>query len=158
MRLLTVSMFATFVVVPLTLGVVVYIGWRSTTLLVFGWMEIVGIPVDIWRSTVTLPPLILYSFPDGCWVFAGTSWMFLIWKRLNSWVAVFVLLGTGSEVGQGVGIIPGTFEWNDLTSYIAGFTISCIGHHYAKMYTLNDRLANHVDTRGRERRQRKRRT
>ena len=131
--------FASLVVLPIVLGTVVYVGWRPTNLLVFDWMAIFGIPEKVFRPTLSLPETLLYSFPDGCWVFAGTSWMLMIWRRIHPWIFVFVLLGVGSEFGPRIGLVPGTFEWNDIAFYIGGFTLSCIGYKYEKTLFFDNR-------------------
>lgn len=135
--------FAALVVLPIALGTAVYVGWRSPSLLVFDWMAFFGIPETAFRPVANLPLPLLYSFPDGCWVFAGTSWMLLIWRRVHPWVFVFVVLGVGGEVGQCVGIVPGTFDWNDIACYVGGFLLSCMGCGYAKTLCVDNRSVGH---------------
>lgn len=137
------STFAALVVLPIALGSAVYIGWRSTTLFVFDWMSLFGIPDEVFRPAVNLPRTVLYSFPDACWVFAGTCWMLLIWRRIHPWVFVFAVLGIGGEVGQGIGLVPGTFEWNDIEFYVGGFIFACIGYKYAKTLFIGNCSIDH---------------
>ena len=139
-------MFCAFVFLPLTLGAAIYVGWRTTSLLVFDWMAICGIPADVFRPTVDLPQTILYSLPDGRWVFAGTSWMLLIWRRLHAWVFVFAALAIGGELGQAFRVVPGTFEWNDITFYVGGFILAMIGHKYAQTLFIHNRFVVHGRT------------
>ena len=96
------------VALPLLAGGMVYIGWRPTnTIVLFDWMRHWGVPADIFRPSFDLPSVILYSFPDGCWVFAGTSWMLIVWQRLHPWVFAFLVLGVGSEFAQRSGLFAG---------------------------------------------------
>ena len=139
-------MFGTFVVLPIAIGTAIYLGWRSTTLLVFHWMAICGIPDDVFRPHINLPQPLLYSLPDGCWAFAGTSWMLLIWRRLHPWVFVFVVLGAGGELGQALSLVPGAFEWNDIGFYIGGFAFALIGYTYAQTLFINNRPLGHGGT------------
>jgi len=137
------SSFAALVVLPVALGTTVYVGWRSTSLLVFDWMAFFGIPNNVFRPAANLPQTLLYSFPDGCWVFAGTSWMLLIWRRIHPWVSVFAVLAIGGEVGQRFGLVPGTFEWNDIAFYVGGFISACIGYKYEKALFVDNRAIGH---------------
>ena len=136
------AVFAVFVLLPISAGTLVYVGWRPTSLLVFDWMEVMGIPRDVFRPAVNPPGPILYSFGDGAWVFAGTSWMLLIWQRLHPWVFVFFVLGLGGEVGQALGLVPGTFDWGDVASYIAAFVLACMGVRYAQTFVFDNRVAD----------------
>ena len=131
-------MFSLFVILPIGVGTGIYVGWRSTSLLVFGWMATCGVPQDFFRQTANLPHPLLYSLPDGCWVFAGTSCMLMIWRRLHAWVFVFVALAICTEFGQAVQVIPGTFEWNDITFYVSGFFLPMIGYKYAKTRPIHN--------------------
>tara|TARA_R110002096_G_scaffold13704_1_gene48174 strand:+ start:606 stop:1091 length:486 start_codon:yes stop_codon:yes gene_type:complete len=136
-------MAVVFIVVPIASGAIVYVGWRSTDLLVFDWLAWLGIPEDVFRPDIQLPRWLLYSFPDGCWVFAGTSWMLLIWRRLHAWVYIFAVLGIGGEIGQGLGYVPGTFDWNDISFYVGGFLLSYLGYEYAKTRFIDGRFTGH---------------
>jgi len=146
MKLHNISMFGAFVILPIALGTVIYVGWRTTSLLVFDWMAICGIPADVFRPAANLPQPLLYSLPDGCWVFAGTSWMLIIWRRLHAWVFIFAALAIGGEFGQAVQIVPGTFEWNDITFYTGGFILALIGHKYAQTLFIYNRPIGHGRT------------
>jgi hypothetical protein len=147
MKRQNISMFGAFVILPIAFGTAIYVGWRTTSLLVFDWMAICGIPVDVFRPHTNIPQVLLYSLPDGCWVFAGTSWMLIIWRRLHAWVFIFAGLAIGGEFGQAFQIVPGTFEWNDITFYTGGFILALIGHEYAQTLFVYHRLASHGRTR-----------
>jgi len=139
----TVPIFTVFVLLPLAVGVAIYVGWRSTTLLVFDWMAALGVPAHPFRATADLPQPLLYSLPDGCWAFAGTSWMLLIWRRLHPWVFVFVVLGVGSEFGQALGLVPGTFGWNDVAFYVAGSILAYTGYYCVQTLSVGNRSVDH---------------
>jgi hypothetical protein len=138
--------FGAFVLLPLAVGAAIYVGWRTTSLLVFDWMAICGISRDVFRPTVGLPETLLYSLPDGCWVFAGTSWMLIIWRRLHLWVFVFLTLAIGGEFGQALRLVPGTFEWNDIGFYLGGFLLALIGHAHAQTLLIDNRALAHGRT------------
>ena len=146
MNLRSIFMFGAFVVLPIAIGTAIYVGWRTTTLLVFHWIATSGIPADVFRSNMTFAQPLLYSLPDGCWVFAGTSWMLLIWGRLHPWVFALVVLGVGGELGQALRLVPGTFEWNDIAFYIGSFILAFIGYNYAQTLFISNRPVGHGRT------------
>ena len=112
------------VVLPTALGTIVYVGWRSTDLLVFQWIEYFGLNAMVLRPNVVLPDWLLFSFPDGCWVYATTSWMLLIWGRLNQWTWVVVILAVCAEFGQLLGLVRGTYQSLDVLFYLGGFILA----------------------------------
>lgn len=136
--MLTATRFLIHVVLPTALGTCVYIGWRSTDLLVFRWMEFCGLNYLVLRSTMTLPDWLLYSFPDGCWVYATTSWILIIWKRFNFWTYLAVVLAVGAECGQHVGIVQGTYQTLDIVFYIAGFILAGMFNEKTPLVSTGD--------------------
>jgi len=143
MKCRNVLMFSAFVLLPIAIGIAIYVGWRTTSLLIFNWMAFLGIPHDVFRPAVNLPPTILYSLPDGCWVLAGTSWMLLIWQRFHPWIFVFAALAIGGEFGQAVHLVPGTFEWTDIAFYLGGFVLASVGYKHAQTLFINRRTVGH---------------
>ncbi|MFN9411856.1 MAG: hypothetical protein ACK57V_05675 [Pirellula sp.] len=140
---LTIYRFCLLVILPIAVGSLIYVGWRTTSLWVFHWLAFCGIPSNVFRPSAGLPSVVLYSLPDGCWVIAGTSWMLMIWKRLHPWVFTFVALAIGGEFGQAAGIVPGTFEWNDVSFYTFGFILALIGYRYAETPMVDNSLTHH---------------
>ena len=125
--------FAIHVVMPIAIGAMIYVLFRTTTLLVFDWLETVRLlqPSLHLRqacSEIRLPDWLLYSLPDGLWVYALTSWMILIWDRKPPlpWLLVGIALGLGGELGQLMGIVPGTYQNLDMIFYTAGFLAACL--------------------------------
>ena len=116
--------FVIHVLLPTALGAGIYLGWRSNDLLVFRWIDAVGLSDWIYRPQGTLPEVVLYSLPDGCWVYATTSWMLIIWGRVVAWVYVGLILAVGAEVGQWAGFVPGTYDSLDMLFYIGGFALA----------------------------------
>ena len=137
MKLGNLVMFGVFVILPIIVGVAIYVGWRATSLAVFDWMAVCCIPTDVFRPAIGLPQSLLYSLPDACWVFAGTSWMHLIWHRMHPWVFIFLILAIGAEVGQALCIVPGVFDWIDIVFYIGGFLLALSGYTHAQTLLVN---------------------
>lgn len=125
------AFFLIQVVLPIAVGACIYVGWRSTDLLVFRWLEAVGADGLIVRPDVPLPFWVLYALPDGCWVYAYTSWMLLIWGRMVPWVYSGVVLALGAELGQLVGLVPGTYDNLDMVFYVGAFILAGVAHAQA---------------------------
>lgn len=130
--------FIIHVVLPTVIGSFIYIGWRSTDLLAFRWLELLGLSSIVFRPELSLPDWVLFSLPDGCWAYATTSWMLLIWKRLTYWAWLVPVLAIGSELGQMFGVVPGTYQTLDVIFYAGAFFLAgalhaetpIIGHRY----------------------------
>lgn len=114
------------VVLPLVAGAAIYLGWRSPNLLAFRIMDHLGVATFIPRPSFRLPHFIAYCVPDGCWVYAGTAWMLLIWRGFVPWTAVFLLLALAGEFGQAAGMVGGTYDFRDVVAYVGAFALSLL--------------------------------
>lgn len=119
----------------LLVGGLIYILFRTSTLKMFTWCESIG----LWSLTTALrkltfpfapkmPEWVLFSLPDGLWIFSYVSLMLFIWNNTVSlknlfWILIIPFLAISSEIGQGPGLIPGTFDFADLLLYIFGMTL-----------------------------------
>lgn len=136
--MLTPRIFVTLSILALVAGGSVYLLWRSPTLWMFGWCEALGFgghlaDIRAIAAHYEPPPWMLYSFPDGAWAFAGTMTMRGIWASAQGrvkvfWVALIPALAIGSEIGQGFGIVPGGFDFNDLVACIAAVSLVFLIH------------------------------
>lgn len=111
----------------LFLGGMIYVLYRPQTLLLFhvagglGMTDLIG----QWRQMAMAwqpAAFTVYCLPAGLWALSyvlivGTLAQSL--SPIRRWIAVaFIpLLGIASEVLQAAGIVPGTFDWTDLTLY-----------------------------------------
>ena len=77
------------------------------------------------------PPFSIVGFvlsPCALWVYSFTAALVLIWSEQRAsyrivWLAMPSLLALGGEFGQMFHIVPGTFDWSDVTAYlIAGLS------------------------------------
>jgi hypothetical protein len=125
--------FLLHVVLPTAVGATIYLLFRTTSLLVFDWLQTLHLlPLVMvarqFCSAIRLPEWLLYSLPDGLWVYAVTSWMILIWSRRPPmpWLIVGVALGVGGELGQAVGMVSGTYQHLDMIFYLLGFITACL--------------------------------
>jgi len=132
--------FALASIVFLTTGSMIYLCFRSESLLMFQWahtarlskgMQLIRDAARPFRQT--LPSWSNYLLPYSLWML---SYMFArraIWHDSHDlgsclWILIIPFLATASEVAQALQIIPGTFDWVDLamltTAAIVG-TIAC---------------------------------
>jgi len=127
------------VVLPVCVGACIYILFRKENLIVFSWIREVSLleTTLILRNLVAgwkeqIPSLVLYSLPDGIWVYSATYLMLVIWKnnwkRITAlfWILTPVVLGIGSELLQSVKIINGFFCYYDMVFYMIGFILPLI--------------------------------
>jgi hypothetical protein len=92
-----------------------------------------GIPIiNMHRlSDMNPPQFIIYNVPDALWFYALLSAVMAIWeyktlKNFIIWFIIVVLLSLLSEIFQGLKIIPGTFDYNDLLAYVIAGLLSLI--------------------------------
>ena len=119
-------LFYRHVLAPITIGGLIYLLFRADTLLMFRWIEIVGMDTYLYniRSCfssikITDISILLYSVPDGLWVYSLTAFMLFVWKgelskHSAAWLLIGPVLATGGEIAQGLGLINGTFDLYDL--------------------------------------------
>jgi len=87
------------------------------------------------RPKESLGGWVVYSLPDGLWLFSYILLMGCIWNfnLKRSFYASFPLafIAIGSELLQILGWVPGTFDVVDLLCYLA----ACgLGHVYLKSF------------------------
>lgn len=120
----------------LGLGGSIYLLFRSKTLLMFKWVDSLGLSqyVDRLRdlvSGITLNHITLYSLPDGLWlasyiivvntiVSKNNKYNLLFWSLLLPFIAIVF------ELLQIPGIIPGVFDVFDLICYIVPLIVYLI--------------------------------
>lgn len=108
------------------MGSLIYVCWRSETLVMFTWFNALGIasPIEALRNTTLrylylLPSWFLFSLPNALWLFSGLIIFDAIWGptiSLNKllWLSILWIVATGVEVGQALKLLPGTFDYNDI--------------------------------------------
>jgi hypothetical protein len=97
------------------------------------WLDSIGIGTLLSTARTyalpvrgALPDWVLFSLPDGLWVYALTTSMAFIWQGSKQparfiWLVAGVCLGAGGEIGQFFGVVPGTFDIVDLVANLAAF-------------------------------------
>jgi hypothetical protein len=110
----------------LVIGSLLYMLARPSGLIAFQWFEAFGLghALKVARAAVApwsnrLPQFVRFSLPDGLWAFSFTRAMCLVWedvwtRQSMSWILLGPVVAIGSELGQAIHIIPGTFDIMDL--------------------------------------------
>lgn len=127
------------VILPITIGCSIYTCYRPTSLRIYNWYKFIGLEDKILYLRATSAPLkqylpdwVIYCLPNGLWVYAYTAYMLLVWRRgstakLNSvWPHLGIMLGLASEIFQIFGVIHGTFDIFDCSTYILFYFIALI--------------------------------
>jgi hypothetical protein len=114
------------VIFPIVLGLIIYLLYRDTSLLVFDWISYIYLDDLIFRVRDYLEPyklitngFIIYTLPDGLWSYSLTYVMCLIWFDIKNKIKYFmisigIIFGVFLELGQLFNLIQGTFDINDL--------------------------------------------
>ena len=128
-------------------GGLIYILFRSSSLKMFTWFKILHLDTFLQKTrnytsliTYNLPDFILYSLPDGLWMFSYVSLVLYLWKNEVKyenlfWIFIIPLIAIISELGQLFNIICGTFDTIDLLLYILGMLLPFV--IYKKSITIN---------------------
>ena len=105
-------------------GIVIYMLFRSSNMLVFRLTDALGMQglTDGWRKAadgIALPEWALYSLPNGLWALSYVVLIDGLFHRYSldtrmAWAAAIPLCGVAGEILQAAGIVPGTFDWVDI--------------------------------------------
>ncbi|PHR49851.1 MAG: hypothetical protein COA32_01570 [Fluviicola sp.] len=110
---------------PLLIGSIIYILFRGDSIFVKSWLDLKNHTIQ----SIKLPSWMIYSFQDGLWAYSFVSAMNLLWKNskhIYLWLFISIILIFGHEVGQGAGIIHGTFDLVDIFFYCLGVILSLL--------------------------------
>ena len=118
--------FLSIALVPMLLGGIIYILFRPESLVMFQWFDYLGFTQIIKNFRAFLLPLLLntpdwviYSIPDGIWVFSLTAMLSKIWQdgpiiSKFIWCSIGPVIGIAGEIAQYFHLIKGTFDIDDL--------------------------------------------
>lgn len=118
-----------FCVLPIVVGGSIYLLFRDNHLLMFRWAGWLGLTRLILAARIytlqhgqILPEWLLFSVPDGVWVFSITAFFTRLWHDGSwyvraFWIALGPALAMGGELGQALGLVPGTYDPADLVFY-----------------------------------------
>jgi len=124
-------------VLPVFLGGLIYISYRSVDLSMFLWFAKLGLLEQVWemRSFVEFNKWIsnpsrftLYCLPDGLWTYSMTSSFTYVWrenyKEGAPWILFGVSIGVLSEFAQMFNLVSGVFDIGDIFAYVSFFMIA----------------------------------
>jgi hypothetical protein len=143
---------ALHIALPLFIGGMTYITWRSDSLLMFSWFEYLGLGevVSDWRSFAapikrSLPDWFIFSLPNGLWTYSFMVAMTVLWGTESSnfkWLYLFLapICSVGAEAGQLIGLVPGTFSVEDFGCCL----IACICGYFINRVLINQQRSIHV--------------
>ncbi len=115
-----------WVVAPLFGGILIYLLFRSESIRIFSWLLYLGIetPILFVRQytldlTSYIPYWLIYSLPNGLWAFSYGTIICFIWLKNTSpikylWLLTIPIVCLGYELLQCLGVISGTFCYQDL--------------------------------------------
>ena len=125
------------VLLPLLLGALIYVSFRSKSLTMFNWFDIIGI--SNWVISIrnifhplkhSLPAWVYYSLPDALWVYSFSASYLLLWKNNFNigryWLLIPLSTGCFVELAQGLKLMKGTFDPIDLLLDTSAFILSVI--------------------------------
>lgn len=131
-------------------GGTIYLLWRSDTLLMFYWLEQLGI-IDVIKGfrinlasyRNTLPNWFIYSLPNALWFYSGLLLLKKIWEDISPndgiyWIICFCLIAFGSEIIQIFNLIGGTFDFVDLFLMIIAGLLFLIQSKFIKGNSQNE--------------------
>lgn len=121
------------VALPLFVGGSTYVLYRPRSLLMFEWFDAMGLgaAIDAARELargLLVPDVILFSLPNALWLYAFVYLIRRLWPSgLGAlWVVAPVLLGVGAELGQLVGVVPGTFDILDFSTSVVAVALGFV--------------------------------
>lgn len=143
MKTLKLTIF--HIILPILIGGLIYISFRSSTLKMFGWLDHKGTNDLVnWLRNITIPlryiipSWIYFSLPDGLWVYSFTSAFLILWSgRINLWLLIPFITGVFVELAQWNKIFQGTFDILDLAFSIAAYLLSIL--IFTLKYKKNER-------------------
>jgi len=120
------------VLMPISIGIIIYMFFRGIPLI-----DPHGNIFPIW--TIKIPELVMYNIPDGLWLYALLFCISMIWahEKSNShygWLTIILILSITSEYLQKWGLIPGTFDLQDIYAYLMATTI-----HVVQQYSITQK-------------------
>ena len=134
--------------ITLFLGGIIYVLFRPQYLLMFDWIEAIGLTESISRirenSNANLPDWIIYALPDALWTFSYLLCIGCIWKfDVRRCLPALLILPTVSvvdEILQSLNMVPGTFDLMDIIAYSISSLIGIVYLRFIRQYS-NKKLA-----------------
>jgi hypothetical protein len=132
------------VTLPILAGTVIYFLFRGTNLVMFELINSNALNTFLLSLhemskpvRAILPGWFLQSLPDALWCFACISFILIYWRGgplffKIFWLSAAVVLSLGFEVGQRLGIVPGTFCVHDLVFSIVAVALALFAEAFSR--------------------------
>ncbi len=139
-------------ILPISIGTLIYLLFRPLHLTVFHWANTIGLYSSVIKARALfdigylMPEWFVYSLPNGLWAYSFMFFMSFIWGDVKSmsktfFIVLVVILTVGSELGQLLGLVPGTFCLADMLFYTFGLLAgSLLSKLYFKGDVLNEKV------------------
>lgn len=106
-------------------GGLLYVLYRPPSLLMFRWFDALGLDPSVERLRAIAaqqpqpPAWAIGSLPHALWLLSGLLLLAWIWRGSDGitpllWIGLLVAFAAGGEIGQWLGVVPGTFDPLDL--------------------------------------------
>lgn len=138
------------ILLPICLGFLIYILYRSDNLRLYRWFADIGILNNPMLENqnfikyyldINLPSWVKFSLPGGLWIYAFTATMIFIWfTKINLfWLAIPICLGISLELMQLLDVCAGSYDSVDIIFLILGYILAIIissnwGNKCSKIY------------------------
>ena len=126
----------------LSVGGMIYVFFRPESIIMFRWFPFLGVihkQVSVF-STIHLPDFLVYSIPDGLWLFSYILLIGVIWN-FNYHRCIFLTMllpvyAISHELLQLYHLVPGYFDILDFVVYIiatlVGISVLVMSNHFYK--------------------------
>lgn len=114
--------------VALTIGGLIYIRYRSENLLMFTWFHDLDLSnyineIRAYKSYNGLTSWMVFSMPAGLWLFSYLHIIDSIWGKetrlvYSYFILILPIAALTSELLQYFSVLPGTFDYLDMLSYV----------------------------------------
>ena len=130
-------LYVVYSIIPLIIGGIIYISFRSKNLVMFQWFDNIGISFFTNYIRYLFSPVkpylsewFYYSLPDGIWIFSFTTTLIIFWdfsfEKVKIWLVAPIFSGIFFEILQFFFEFLGTFDIIDLLFSMIGFILSFI--------------------------------
>lgn len=123
-------------VLLLIIGGMIYIIFRPDNLVMFSWFDGIGLTpyIEYLRTEygdISIYSWIKYNMPAALWLFSYIFIIDSIWGKEKSiifsyFIYVLPILALLSELMQAINLLPGTFDYMDLASYLIAIIVFLI--------------------------------
>lgn len=113
-------------ILPVLAGGFIYLTYRKDDLILFDWFNSIGLSskVELLRTnqflkSLAIPGWVKFYLPDALWMFSLSYVVLALWdfnvnRQSAFWLMLTPTVGFAYEIGQLVGLVPGTFDIVDL--------------------------------------------